>query len=218
MFKDKINFIIKILIISDFFIFFALGLLSPIFAVFILDNIQGSDLEVIGFATTFYWLSRIISVIPLSRMMDKMHGEEDEFYFIFIGSILMSAIPAFFIFSTLPWHIYALQIISGFAHSMAIPAWRILFTNHIDRRLIGYEWSVEDVSVGIATAGSAALGAFIAKVYGFNVLFILISILGILGSCILLFLLKEKKIFIEGIRRLEKNLKTKTIAKVDTIK
>jgi predicted MFS family arabinose efflux permease len=101
---------------------------------------------------------------------------------------------------------------------MAIPAWRILFTNHIDRRLIGYEWSVEDVSVGVATAASAAFGAFIAKVFGFNVLFILISVLGILGSLVLLFLFKEKKIFAESVRRLEKNLKTKTISKIDTIK
>ncbi|MFA5172810.1 MAG: MFS transporter [Candidatus Paceibacterota bacterium] len=218
MFKDKINFIIKILITSDFFIFFALGLSAPIFAVFILDNISGSDLEVIGLATTFYWLSRILSVVPLSRMMDKMRGEEDEFYFMFVGSVFMSVIPALFIFATLPWHVYALQILSGFAHSMAIPAWRILFTNHIDRRLIGYEWSVEDVSVGIATAGSAAFGAFIAKVYGFNVLFLLISILGIIGSCVLLFLFKEKKIFAESVKRLEENLKTKTITKIDTIK
>lgn len=218
MFKDKINFIIKVLIASDFFIFFALGLLSPIFAVFILKNIEGSDLEVIGLATTFYWIARILSVVPLSRIMDKMDGEEDEFYFMFIGSVILSIIPSLYIFSSESWHIYLLQAINGFSQSMAIPAWRILFTNNIDRRLVGYEWSMEDVSVGIGTALSATLGAFIAKTFGFNTLFIIISILGLIGSFLLLLLYKEKKIFVKSVRKIEANLKTKAIFKVDGIK
>jgi len=68
------NLVTRILVLSDFFLFFSVGLLSPIYAVFVLDNVQGSSLQIIGFATAIFWLVRVASVIPLSRIMDKLKG------------------------------------------------------------------------------------------------------------------------------------------------
>lgn len=190
--NNQINKTIRLLIFSDFFLFFSVGLLSPIFAVFILQNIE-NKLEVIGFGVACYWITRVIMVIPLSRLMDKIKGELDEYSFMVLGTFLMSIIPLFYIISSAPWHIYVLQILSGLAGSMAVPAWRIIFTNHIDKRIIGFEWSLEDVGVGIATASSAAIGAIIADKFGFNVLFGLISIFGIISVVILAAVRKNKK-------------------------
>lgn len=190
--KNTVNKIIKTLIISDFFLFFAVGLLAPIFAVFIIENIT-NKLEVIGYAVACYWVTRVIMVIPLSRLMDKLKGEYDEFYFMIAGTFLISAIPLFYIFSSEPWHIYLLQILDGIAYTMAAPAWRIIFTNHIDRHIVGFEWSLEDVGIGIATALSAAIGAQIADKFGFNILFGMIFFFGTIGTLILLTLNAGKK-------------------------
>ena len=38
--KNNVNKIIRALIVSGFFLFFSLGLLMPIFAIFILNNIE----------------------------------------------------------------------------------------------------------------------------------------------------------------------------------
>ena len=78
IFKTSVNLIVRILVLSDFFMFFSVGLLGPIYAVFVLDKIPGAGLEIVGFATAIYWMSRVISVIPLSRLMDKIKGEKDE--------------------------------------------------------------------------------------------------------------------------------------------
>lgn len=212
--SNKINKTIRFLIISDFFLFFAVGLLTPIFAVFILKNID-NRIEVIGYAVSCYWITRVLAVVPLSRLMDKIKGEIDEYAFMIAGTFLISIIPLFYIISTESWHIYLLQFINGLANSMAIPAWRILFTNHIDTRVVGFEWSLEDIGVGIATAVSASVGAYVAGKFGFNILFGAISFFGLVSVFTLLMLSKEKKGII---RNLLRNKTNRVPIKIDTFK
>lgn len=211
--KSVINKTIRTLILSDFFLFFAVGLLAPIFAVFVLGNIS-NKIEVVGYAVSFYWVTRVIMVIPFSLLMDKMDGEFDEYIFMVVGTALMSLIPLFYLFSSEPWHIYLLQVVNGIANSMAVPAWRIVFTNHIDRKITGFEWSIEDVGVGIATASSAAIGALIAGRFGFDILFILIFIFGMISAAIL-FSLRGKKQFLKELLR---GSSDKGPLKIDTLK
>jgi len=91
MSKNNVNKIIRALIVSDFFLFFSIGLLAPIFAVFILNNIA-NKIEVIGYAVAAYWAARVISVVPFSRLMDKMTGEMDEYFFMILGTMIVSSI------------------------------------------------------------------------------------------------------------------------------
>jgi MFS family permease len=180
-----VNRVIRYLVISDFVLNFAFGLLAPIFAVFVLKNIQNSSLKVVGLATTFYWITRTASTVPLSRFMDKTDGERDEFYFIIAGSFIMSSVPLFYLFASQPWHVYLIQLILGLANSMAVPAWRILFTDHIDRGRTGFEWSLEDIAIGTSVAVSAYLGSWIADKFGFGIVFVLLAILGYIATLIL---------------------------------
>lgn len=209
-----VNKTIRLLVASDFFLFFAVGLLSPIFAVFILKNID-NRIEVIGYATACYWITRVIMAIPISRLLDKIKGELDEYSFMIAGTFLMAVIPLFYTISSEPWHIYLLQGINGFANSMAVPAWRIIFTNHIDKKIIGFEWSLEDVGVGIATASSAAIGAVIADRLGFNVLFVIISFFGVISAFILTAIRKNKKNIFEFLVR---DALDRAPLKIDTFK
>lgn len=188
-----VNRVIRLLILSDFMVLFAAGLLAPIFAVFILKAIPGSSLRVIGLSTAFYWIARTISTVPLSRLMDKVDGERDEFYFMVTGTFIFSSIPLFYLFVNQPWHLYLIQFISGLANSMAVPAWRILFTDHLDRGKTGYEWSLEDIGVGLATAASAYLGSILAEKFGFQLVFVLLAIIGYIGTIILVPLHNDAK-------------------------
>lgn len=181
-----INRVVRSLILSDFVLFFAAGLLAPIFAIFILEDIQGSTLRVVGLATTFFWVARTLTTLPLSRLMDQTDGERDEFYFMIVGTFILASVPLFFLLAAKPWHIYLIQLISGLAHSMAVPSWRILFTSHLDRGRTGYEWSLEDIGVGAAIGISAYLGSWLADQFGFRLLFVLLAILGYLGTMVLI--------------------------------
>ncbi len=181
-----INRVIRQLIMYDFIMQFAFGLLSPIFAVFLLNNIEGSTLKVIGLSATCYWVARVISTVPLSRLMDRLDGERDEFYFAVCGAFLASCIPLMYLLAYKPWHIFVIQFAYGLFNSMAVPAWRILFVDHIDKGRVGFEWSLNDVDAGIAIAISASVGSFIAEAVGFQFLFILVSILGFIATMMLI--------------------------------
>lgn len=211
---NKVSKTIRFLILSDFFLFFAIGLLAPIFAVFILENIE-NKIEVVGYAVSCYWITRVIMVIPLSHLMDKIKGEFDEYSFMVAGTFLVSIIPLFYIISSAPWHLYLLQVINGLANSMMVPAWRIIFTNHVDRKIVGFEWSLEDVGVGIATALSAGIGAFIADRFGFDILFWVIAFLGMVSVLVLIIMGKEKK---KTLKNSKVNRSDRVPLKLDTFK
>ncbi len=181
-----VNRVIRHLVVSDFVLNFAFGLLAPIFAVFVLKKIDGGSLRVIGLATACYWIARTATTVPISRFLDKTDGERDEFYFSIIGSFIISSIPLFYLIARLPWHIYLIQFVLGLANSMAVPSWRILFTDHIDRGKTGFEWSLEDIAIGFSVGISAYLGSVLAEKFGFNIVFISLSVLSYLATIVLI--------------------------------
>lgn len=188
-----VNRVIKKLVLSDLLLNFAFGLLAPIFAVFILKEIESSSLRVVGLATTFYWIARTLTTVPLSKFLDRTDGERDEFYFLVIGSFMMSSIPLFFLLAEAPWHVYLIQFISGLSASMAVPSWRILFTDHLDRGSTGYEWSLEDIAIGVSVGISAFFGSLLADKFGFTIVFIFVAMLGYLGTMVLIPISRDAK-------------------------
>lgn len=150
-------------------------------------------MRVIGLATAFYWIVRTATTVPLSRFMDRTDGERDEFYFVVAGTFIMSSMPLFYIFVSLPWHIYLIQAIMGLVNSMAVPGWRILFTDHLDKGKTGFEWSLEDIAIGISVGASAYLGSIIADKFGFKVVFVMLAMLGYVSTAILSTLKNEAK-------------------------
>lgn len=197
------NRFIKTLILSDFLLYFSYGLLTPIFAIFVSGQIVGANIETVGAATAIYWIVRSLTSIPLARWMDGHGGEKDEFHFMFWGALLMSLTLMSLAWATQIWHVYLVQALFGVFNSMAIPGWRILFTNHIDHGKIGFEWSVWDVAVATGTAISAYLGSVVAQEYGFHTLFLLVGAMGVIGSLILIPIYSHARTLAE-LRRLHK--------------
>jgi len=192
------NFIAKILILSDIFIVSAFGFLSPIFAIFITDKIIGGTIETVGYSTAFYWLAALLIRLPLSRYVDKTKSENDDFIFMIIGSIIISAVPFLYVFSSKIWHIYLIQAIYGLGYSLRIPGWYSMFTRRLTKGREGYEWSISTMLSGFGTAITTALGGIMANRLGFNTLFIIAGTLSIIGSIILIliyydFLLNKNK-------------------------
>ena len=104
MFKS-INKVIKILVVSDFFLNSAWGLLAPIFALFIVQNITFGNTaqaaKVAGFSTLCYWAVKSFLQIPIAKYLDKNHGEKDDFLFIVLGTFLTGLVPIGYFFSSL---------------------------------------------------------------------------------------------------------------------
>lgn len=185
-----ISKIIKVLITSDFFLNLGWGLLSPIFALFILEKITIENparaAEVAGFAALFYWITKSLIEIPIGRFLDKHKGEKDDFWFMVIGLFVVSIVPLGYLISTEPWHIYLFQIIHAFGMSMALPSWLAIFTRHIDKGKEAFEWSMETTSISMGAGIAGGLGGIFASMFGFRMLFVFVSGLTIFAALLLL--------------------------------
>lgn len=198
--SEAINKIVRTLIVSDFFLNLGWGLLSPIFALFVLQKITVGDparaAEVAGFAALFYWISKSLVEIPIGRFLDKKRGEKDDFWFMTIGLFVVSVVPLGYLISTQPWHIYLFQILHAMGMAMALPSWLAIFTRHIDKGKEAFEWSMETTSIGAGAGIAGGLGGIVASAFGFQVLFIFVSALTIFAAFLLLFV--KDKVFVKG--------------------
>lgn len=182
MAKVFINKIIKNLIQVDIIFFSAFGLISPIFAVFITDQIIGGNVKVVGFSAAIYLVSKSILQIPISKTLDKRKGEKDDLYFLIIGHILVGLVPFGYVFSSFPWHIYALQVVYAFGMAMAYPSWCAMFTRHIDEGREAFEWSLDSTLLGIGAGITGAIGGILVSQFGFNAVFIVVGIFALLAA------------------------------------
>ncbi len=182
----QVNFVIKILIFSDFLIWSSYQFLAPIFAIFISDRIDNSSLAVVGIASAVYLISKSIFEIPVGAYVDKSRSEKDDLYTALVGTILSACVFFGFIFITSVWQLYLLQILMGMGNALAFPGWYSIFTRHVDRNKAAFEWSLYDVLLGVGMAATAAIGGFLAERFGFDVIFIIIGLFTLLGAFSLL--------------------------------
>ncbi len=181
-----INKVIRILITSDFLLQSGWGLIGPIFAVFLTKQIQGGDLKMVGFVAATYWLTKSIIQPFIAIYLDKNHGEKDDFNFLVVGMYIANLIPLGYVFSSQPWHIFTLEFIRGLAMACVVPTWAAIFTRHIDKGREAFSWSLESTGIGFAAAFAGALGGILATIFGFKVVFVLLSMFGLMSSSVLL--------------------------------
>ena len=187
----KLNRVIKYLILSDLIFWSGWGLLSPIFAVFITQKIEGGNLAIIGVASSIYWILKSLLRIPIGILLDSRKGEEDDFWFLFFGLILSSLVPFGYLMAKYPSHIYLLQILQAFGMAMALSGWTAIFSRHLDKGKEATEWGIDATSVGLGIGISGALGGLIANSFGFKIIFLLVGVLGFSAAILLLFILKK---------------------------
>jgi predicted MFS family arabinose efflux permease len=190
-----INKVIKVLIVSDFFLNAGWGLLSPVFAIFILQNIASDNpaqsAKIAGFAALIYWLIKSSLQIPIGRYLDKNHGEEDDFWFMVGGMLVVGLVPFGFLAASQAWHIYLLQAVYGFGMALALPSWLAIFTRHIDKGKEAFEWGAESASLGLGAGIGGAVGGLVAAIFGFWLIFVLVGSFTIFSSLLMLVIRRE---------------------------
>jgi predicted MFS family arabinose efflux permease len=179
------NKVIRTLIVSDFLLQSGWGLIGPIFAIFITEQIKGGSLEMVGFVAATYWLSKAVVQPFIAHFLDINKGEKDDLKFLIFGMCVANLIPIGYFFSSQIVHIFILEFIRGLAMACVIPTWSGFFTRHIDRGWENFSWSIESTGISIAYGFAAAFGGILAVILGFKIVFVLVSIFGLTSSAIL---------------------------------
>jgi len=184
MFISFVNKVVRILVLGDIMFFSAFGLIGPIFAIFITNQIVGATVATAGFAATINLLARALLQMPVARYIDRRKGEKDDFIFMVAGSTLISIVPFAYFFVSTPLHLYLAQVVLGIGGALANPGWYAIFTRHIDKNKEGTEWTLENTGVALTAAGTAAIGGVLAQHFGFHNLFLIVGIVSLLGLII----------------------------------
>jgi len=175
-----------LLILSDVLILSSFGLIGPIFAIFIIENLEGGSIVAAGLSTTIFLVVKSAVQMPLSKyFIDK---EKHKTRSLLLGTLLIIAVPFIYIAAKSVYAIYLAQAIYGLGAAMAYPSWFSLFTTYMDKKHKGFEYTLWSTSIGVGTALTAYFGAKIADVLGFKTLFLVVGIVALMGFVLLIVL------------------------------
>jgi len=184
------NRTIKFLMLSDIFILTGFGLIAPILAIFIKENLTGGTIFAAGIASTIFLLVKSIIQLPFSKYVDS---HDNKVKWLIVGTFLVSTVPFLYIFAKHIYFIYLAQVIYGIGYGFAYPTWLGLWSTHLDKKHESFEWSLYSTSVGIGVAITAAIGGAVAQFLGFTHTFSLAGIMTVTGFLVLFGLEKKNK-------------------------
>jgi MFS family permease len=189
----KINKIVRYLILSDVAFWTGWGLITPVFAIFIVDEIQGATALTVGIASAIYLILSSLLRVPIGMFLDNCKGEKDDYLFLITGLFIAALVPFGFIFSEFPWHVYLLQAVCAVGMAMSLSGWTAIFTRHIDKGKEATEWGLDATFLGFGAGISGIVGGWTVTNFGFTTAFIAVGVFGIVGVILLLFLRNEIK-------------------------
>jgi len=182
------NKVIKLLMISDIFVITGFGLVDPILAIFIKENLIGGTIFTVGFASTLFLITKSVVQLPFSKYIDS---HKDKLKWLIVGTFMVSLVPFIYIFLNDIKFVYLAQIIYGAGAGLAYPAWLSLWSTNLDKKHEGFEWSLYSTMTGLGTAATAVLGAAIAQFIGFKYTFLLVGLMSLIGGFVLFNLEKQ---------------------------
>jgi len=182
LFLLKIHPVIRFLIIADLVQYGALGLIGPIFAVFIIQFIDGGSVEVAGVAAAVFLITKSIFQIPAATLMDKIRGDKDDYWFLIGSMFVVNLVPLSYLFISTPLELYIAEFILGIAMAFAFPSLMALFTRYTEKERAGTTWGVYYTLIDISSAVAAAIGGVLAATIGFEKVIIAVTIIGLIGT------------------------------------
>jgi MFS family permease len=182
----KVGRLVKFFVLSDLFFIGGWGFIDPVFSVFIVQRIVGGTLAIVGIAAAIYWILRSVLQIPIANYLDRTPGEKDDFMALITGLFLAGISSFAFCITTTVWELYAVQILHAIAFALYFAAWPTIFSRHLDKDRISFDWSLDSTVSGVAAGVTGLLGGIIAGMYGYFAVFAAAGILSFIAGFVLM--------------------------------
>ncbi len=169
----KLNKVVKYLIAFDTSVVAASGLIAPVFAIFVVNNIVGGSAAVVGFATSIYMISFSIARLTSAYYVDRKLSERGRVALSVVGALVVGASFLLYVAASRPWHVYALQAVNGVGTALRYSPIMSLFTRYIDEGRESFEWGLYAVSTSLGQALAASVGGTLVDELGFEAVFVI---------------------------------------------
>lgn len=183
---DKVNKVVKLMVFSDLMLFSGWGFIMPVFSIFVIEEIYEATLVTAGIATAVYWLLRGLVQPSVAKFIDRTKGEKDDFW-VLVGSLAIVGIASGSLaFVETKTALYVVQMVHGAAFGAYSVAWPAIFSRHMDKGGVAFDWALDRGSVGLSVALTSILGAKGAELLGFDLIFVLAGLTALVSAAILL--------------------------------
>jgi len=167
----------------------SLGMLGPIYAIFVQDI--GGDILDASWAYFAFMITTGVILYLISKWEDKVKHKEK---LITIGYSLTSLGVLSYVFVNNQTTLIITQIILGVAEAILLPAFDATYSSYLDKNEEASNWGAWESMWYIVTAFSCVIGGYIASSkLGFRGLFIIMFILSLFSVVTSLNMFKKKK-------------------------
>jgi len=171
---------LRILLFSDTWATLALGMIGPIYAIFV-EKIGGDILDA-SWAYFAFMITTGVVMYLISHWEDKVKHKEK---LITLGYSLTALGCLSYIFVYNQTTLIVTQIILGLAEAIQLPAYDALYSKYITKKKAAPEWGNWEAMWYLVTGIAAVIGGFLATLYGFKTLFMVmfvVSLVSVVGS------------------------------------
>ena len=182
----RVGRIVQFFVLSDLILIAGWALVEPVFSIFIKENVRGATLITIGASAAIYWILRSLIQLPLARYLDRLGDEKKNFYVLIFGLIIASCSAVLFCFVREIWQLYLVQTFHAIGFALYVTAWAGIFSKHLDKGNVSFEWALDNTALTIASGVSGFLGSIVAVHFGFQSVFLIASFFSILAAATLM--------------------------------
>jgi MFS family permease len=158
---------IKILLFADAWCGFALGMIGPIYAIFV-EGIGGSILDA-SWAYFAFMVSQGLALFALGHAEDRTIRRER---YVTGGYALIALSCLMYLVVYDQTTLVITQVVAGLGGAVLSPAFDSLYGEHVDKKHEASEWGYWEGMGYLVTAAGAITGGYIAHLYGFRTLFL----------------------------------------------
>ena len=179
--RDKLDFyqnskrgkILRAMTINDISYWASDAFVMIIFALFVVNFIDGGTASHVGFAAFGYFLVRALTSIPIGQFFDSHKGYLDELWGLAFTGFVAGSLYILLSQSTQLWQLYIIMLLLGFVSAVNLTSWRVLFYNNIDKQEYAQTVGIYQTAAAVSYALAGALGGVIGEFFGFDtVLFV----------------------------------------------
>ncbi|MFA6161396.1 MAG: hypothetical protein WCT54_02230 [Patescibacteria group bacterium] len=175
---------LRTLATGDMFYLTAFGLLTPIFALFLLDRIPGANLLTVGIAEATY-----LATVGVLRPFSQLYSKNDTSGWrtqniLWFGSAFVVLVPFLYLLSRDMIDVYVIELLYGVGIAFCGPAWsRLMDKSCSFDSASGFD-RYSTLSTLLA-AGMALVGGFIADQQGIPALLFYLNVTVLLAAILL---------------------------------
>ncbi len=177
----------KILLYVSLIASFAIGLLGPIYAIFV-EEIGGSILDA-GIAYAIF--SIFTGILIISFGSTKFFARNTR-KIVVLGYFILALGNLGYLLVKSPIHLFIVQVVLGIAVGILEPAWDSIYAARLSEKQECKRWSLWSGSTYFLVGIAAIFGGFLASTFSFKILFLIMGALSVISAIISLAILKEK--------------------------